>query len=177
MNGQWLQPGALATMPAYARVPEEVLAGVVRSLSGEPAAQQRMDAAFRVLERDQPALAAFLASELTSLDQQAAQALCYFLSLAVFLAFRESFGPRLGRLSQHDLDAALESLVADGEVRGQTCQAGSYSEDVIAIGQPAVMGLLGCEIELAPEEAGDLGQVMQALLLQVLALTHAVAPA
>jgi hypothetical protein len=172
----WIQAGALAPIPCYAVVGEDVIAAVLRRLTADAALQQRLDAAFRLVEAEQPALAGFLATELSSLGAQPAQALCYFLSLCTFLAFREAFGARLGSLVQDDLDSALEQLVADGEVRSASCKHGSYSEDVIAIGQPALMRLVHTEIDLAPEGADDLDPVLQALLVQLVALTHAVAP-
>jgi hypothetical protein len=172
----WIQAGALAPVPAYAVVSKEAVARVLQRLTTSGALQSRLDEAFRVLEREQPALAGFLAAELSDLDHQAAQALGYFLFLVGFLSFREEFGARIGSISDAELQAALCSLVADGEVRERACRAGSYSEDALSIGQPALMALVHGEIDLAPEQTADFDPVLQTLLVGLVALTDAVAP-
>jgi hypothetical protein len=172
----WIQAGALSPVPTYAVLADDALKGVVQRLADYKALQQRLDDGFRQLEREQPALAFFLSGELTELELQPAQALAYFLFLLVFMAFREGFGARLRELAEDDIDAALEQLLLDGEVRSRTCRAQSYSEDAIALGQPALMRIVQGEIENAPEEAGELSPIVQAVLVEIVALTHAVAP-
>ena len=58
----------------------------------------------------------------------------------------------------------------------------SYSEDAIAVGQPALIGLLRTEVDRAVQEQPDapweaLDPFYESLLVMVLVLTHAVAPA
>ena len=172
----WIQAGALAPTPGYAVVDKNAVAQVLRRLTAGDLLEPRLHASFRLLEREQPSLASFVADELSMLETSAGQALSYFLFLVAFLSFREAFGPRLGAVTQDDLDAALDQLVADSEVRGHTCGAGSYSEDVVAAAQPALMSLVQGEIELAPEGTGDLDAALQALLVHIVALGRAVAP-
>jgi hypothetical protein len=172
----WIQAGALAATPDYAVVGKDAVAQVLRRLTAGDLLEPRLKAAFHLLEREQPALAGFVADELSMLEAPAGQALGYFLFLVAFLSFREAFGPRLGAVAQDDLEAALDQLVADSEVRGRTCLAGSYSEDVVAAAQPALMSLVHGEIELAPEGAGDLDPLLQASLVQIVALSRTVAP-
>lgn len=171
-----IQPGALSPVPSYASVPPQAVAAVLQRLTAVASMQQPLDRAFRRLEAEQPELAGFIAGELSELEQPEAQALGYFLFLLVFLAFEEAFGRRLRRLEAEDLDAAIECLVADGEVRSQTCPAGSYSEDVVAVGQPALMDMLRGEIKAAAERIPEVDPILQALLVEVVALTTAVAP-
>lgn len=172
----WIQAGALQPVPSYAVVVEAEVAAALSRLTADEAVQGRLAKAFRVLEHEQPALAQLLSSELESLERPAAQTLLYFLFLLVFLAFRSAFGPRLNAVEASDLHAALERLVVDGEVRSQTCFAQSYSEDVIALGQPALLRLIHGELDGELEHADDASPILQALLTEVLALTHAVAP-
>jgi hypothetical protein len=172
-----IQPGALAAVPSYAAVPAQAVAAVLQRLTGAGSLQQPLDVAFRRLESEQPELAGFIAGELSELEQAEAQALGYFLFLLVFMAFDEAFRPRLRRLDGEDLDRALELLVVDGEVRSQTCLAGSYSEDVVAVGQPALMDTIRGEIKAAAERVPEVDPILQALLVEVVALTAAVAPA
>jgi hypothetical protein len=172
----WIQAGALAPVPTYAVIADDALKGVVQRLSDHAKLQRRLDDAFRQLEREQPALAHFLSGELHDLELQAAQALAYFLFLLVFLAFRDGFGPRLREIAEDDVEAALAQLLADGEVRSQTCRANSFTEDMVALGQPALMRVVQGEIDNAPDEAGELTPIVQAVLVEVVALTHGVAP-
>jgi len=170
-----IQPGALQPVPTYAVVPESVVLGVLRRFTSGKAMQPRLDAAFRTLEREQPALAEFLGAELSEIEAPEAQALGYFLFLAVFSAFRESFGSRLCAVGSDDLESVVDRLLADGDARSQAAPAETYSEDVIALGQPALMRLVRAEIE--EQVAGDqAGPILQALLVEIVALTSAVAP-
>jgi hypothetical protein len=129
-----------------------------------------------MLEGEQPALASFLGNELAELEDAAAQALAYFLFLSVFMSFRETFGERLAQVAQDDLDAVLDRLIADSEVRGAACQANSYSEDAIALGQPALMRLVHNELRDGNPDATDAEPMLQALLVLIVALTDAVMP-
>ena len=169
-----IQPGALSPVPSYAAVPAQAVAVVLQRLTAAGSLQHPLDVAFRRLESEQPELAGFIASELSELEQPEAQALGYFLFLTVYLAFEEAFHRRVRRLEPEDLDAALEQLVVDGEVRSQTCPAGSYSEDVVAVGQPALMDTIRGEIKAAAEKIPEVDPILQALLVEVVALTQAV---
>lgn len=172
----WIQAGALQPVPSYAVISADAIARVTGRLSDHRGLQQRLDMAFRQLEREQPQLTGFLAAELNELEAQPAQALGYFLFVLVFLAFREGFGARLREVAAEDLRAALEHLLADGEVRSRACSAGSYSEDIVALGQPALMHVVQSELENAPDGAGELSPVVQSVLVEIVALTQAVAP-
>lgn len=166
--------GALEPAPRHAEVPDHVVLAVLRELGDDDGLRARLDREFRRLEAEQPTLAEMLSSELTGLEEAAAQALAYYLFLAVCAAFREAFGLRLGPVSELDLDAAIETLLADGEVRSRTCIAGSYSQDVVALWQPAVMRLVNAEIDAA-QAAAHVDPVLQVLLVLIVALTRAVA--
>ena len=172
-----IQPGALSPVPSYAAVPAQAVAAVLQRLTAAGSLQQPLDSAFRRLESEQPELAGFIAGELSELEQPEAQALGYFLFLLVYLAFEDAFARRLRKLEPEDLDSALEQLVADGEVRSQTCPAGSYSEDIVAVGQPALMDTIRGEIKAAAERIPEVDPILQAILVEVVALTNVVAPA
>jgi hypothetical protein len=165
--------GALEPAPGYAVVPEHSVLAVLRELGDDDLLRTRLDRQFRRLEAEQPTLADMLSSELTGMDAPG-QALAYYLFLTVCAAFRDAFGARLGEVGDIDLDRAIETLLADGEVRSQTCIAGSYSQDVVALWQPAVMRLVHAEVDAA-REAADADPVLQVLLVLIVALTRAVA--
>jgi hypothetical protein len=166
--------GALEPAASHAVVPEHVVAAVLRDLGDDELLRARLDREFRRLESEQPILADMLAAELSGMDGAAGQALVYYLFLAVCAAFRETFGARVGEVTDPDLDRAIETLLADGEVRSQTCIARSYSEDVVAVWQPALMRLVQAELDGARDGA-QVEPVLQVLLVLIVALTRAVA--
>lgn len=170
-----IHPGALPLVPSYAVVSEDAVRAVLRSLTEGQAITTRLDGAFAQLEREQPALEAYLTSELDAIDEPSAQAFAYFLLLTVFMAFRRDFGARLSTVTSQDLALVVDRLVVDSEVRTQAYGADSYSEDRIAIGQPALMHLVRSEMQrgVAGESAAAL---LQTLLVEIVALTAAVAP-
>jgi hypothetical protein len=184
--------GALEPAPAYAVVPEHIVASVLRDLAPDGGGRAELDRVFRRLEAEQPALTEFLASELSNLETADAQAVAYYLFLAVGQAFYSAFGGRLPALSSADLDHALDALLADGEVRSHACRVGSFSQDRVACLQPALMDAVMGEIDYAygalaaAEPQGELESttarneidpILQVLLVQVVALTRAVSPA
>lgn len=164
--------GALEPAPRHAEVPEHVVLTVLRELGDEDGLRARLDREFHRLEAEQPTLADLLSSELTGVEDAGAQALAYYLFLVVTAAFRDAFGARLALVSDLDLDQAIETLLADGEVRSRTCIAGSYSQDVVALWQPALMRLVQAELDAAHDAPVD--AVLQILLVLVVALTRAV---
>jgi hypothetical protein len=165
--------GALEPAPRFAEVPEHVVVAVLRELGDDDGLRARLDREFRRLEVEQPTLADMLSSELSGLDEAAAQALAYYLFLVVCGAFRDAFGARLGLIGELDLDRAIETLLADGEVRSRTCMAGSFSQDVVALWQPALMRLVHAEIDAA-STAVQADPVLQVLLVLLVALSRAV---
>jgi hypothetical protein len=169
-----IQAGALSPVPRWAAVPERAVADALRRLTGDAGMQPRLDEAFRRLELEQPELSAFVAGELSELEQPEAQALGYFLFMLVYVAFAEAFGRRMRAIEADELEAALAQLLTDGEVRGAACRFGSYSEDAIALGQPALMALVRGEVEDAAKQATEVDAIMQAALVEILALSAAV---
>jgi hypothetical protein len=182
---------AFEPVPEYARVRPDVLREVRSRLLREPSLAAALDSAFVAIERRQPAIATFIAHDLAGIDAPTAQGVAYFLSLMVVLSFEESFGRRLGCVELADLRESLDLLLADGELRATGHAGRFYSEDALALGQPAIMNLLRGEIDVAmgtlprnaetERDACDLTEQLEAfyqtLLVLTLTLTHAVAPA
>ena len=178
----FVEPVALVPTPAYARIAPNVLVTVLSSMLDKSRVLPRaLDAGFREMESRQPALSAFLADEIAKLPDPRVQGFAYFLAVLVFRAFESSFGVRLGRIQTRDMTHMLERLIVDGQLRSGGAAGASYSEDAIAIGQPALVGLLRSEVDRAisrdpqaPWEALD--DFYQGLLVAVLVLTEAVGP-
>lgn len=155
-------------------------------MTGDAAQLQReLDAGFRRLELRQPDLAAYLAHELARAEAAAAQTLGYFLFVFIHEAFAEAFGGRLGPVSVRELRRLASRLIADGELRGTAAFGDSYSEDLIALGQPSLVPLVREEVDRVIDDLqldargaeASAGSVHEAALLEIVALSHAVAPA
>lgn len=178
----FVEPVALGAVPPYARVAQTAVDAVVKRIyRGATGLDRALAAGFRLMEQRQPALAAFVAYELSELLSQALQAVAFRLSVLAFHAFEEAFGPRLGRIELRDINRALSCLVADSELRSECVRGNTYSEDAIALGQPALVACLRGEVERAiakaPElEWENLDRFYESLLAMVLVMTHAVAP-
>lgn len=181
---------AFESVPDYARVQSDVLRDVRSRLLHEPSLAAALDTAFVAIERRQPAIANFIAHDLATIDAASAQGVAYFLAMLVVLSFEEAFGRRLGCVELGDLKHSLDRLITDGELRAGGRAGRFYSEDALALGQPAIIKLLRAEFDVAlsslPKnaesecEAADLTKQLetfyQTLLVLTLALTQAVAP-
>jgi hypothetical protein len=177
----FVEPCALPPVPDYARVDDDILNNVrARLVGGTGSVRSALDRAFRAMEQKQPAIASFVAHDLADVEEPAAQGIGYYLAVLVVCAFEEAFGRRLACVELSDLHGALDCLIADGEVRGSS--AGFYSEDALALGQPALMRLLRAEIERTlpaadggeEQQAGQLDTFYETLLVLIVALTQAV---
>jgi len=168
----WVSPGALTPVPSHATVDEATVGSVVRELLRGDALRSELDATFRRLELRHPALAELVAGEVAEIESAPGQSLGYFLYLTVYRAFEHRFGVRLGPISHQQLDAALERLVTDSEVR-ESCAPSTCSEDVLALGQPALMQLIDRELRKA-ENTEELMPAFEALLVELLVLSDAV---
>lgn len=175
---------AFEPVPAYARVHSDVVASVrARLLREPPALQSTLDSAFRAMEDRQPAVASFISNELAGIEEPGVQGIAYFLAVLVVDVFEDAFGPRLGSLELADLGQALERLIADGEVRSGGAAGQFYSEDALALGQPALVKLVRTEIDravasspAAPDGGSPLDAFYESLLVVIVALTQSVAP-
>jgi hypothetical protein len=179
----FVQPVALQPVPAFARVAPAVLTQVLSRLLAEPdALTDTLDDGFRHMEARQPSLAEFVSNELAAIEGPRLSAVAYFLAVLVHQAFEEAFGARVGRVQLSDLTQTVDNLVTDGQLRTQGGDTITYSEDAIALGQPALVTLLRSELdrvlEEAPQEAKSLSidALYEMLLVELLALTNAVAP-
>lgn len=177
----FVQPVALPPIPSHARVAQGAITQVLERMSGGHAAlQETLDGGFRRMEIQHPALAEFVAEELSLLEGSAPQTLGYFLFVVVYLAFHQEFGTRLGRVSASDLEVTRARLLTDGELRDAGTAGDSYSEDLVAVGQPALVRLLRTEIDRALSEAPGGAEWREAeppyegLLVEILVLTQAV---
>lgn len=181
----FLQKAAIRQVPRFAVVDESAVEGVEALLDvGEEAIQEVLDSGYRELDRRQPVLAAWLAEEVSDREDELAQSLGYFLAIAIYMAFKEAFGARLGAVDETGLGLALETLSIDEELRASDPSDTLTSDDVIALGQPVLIDFIQHHMREAVEQAGEeadvdsLDRVYRAVLVEIIALSHAVeAPA
>lgn len=177
----FLRKAAIRPVPTHAVVGEEAIQAVEEQLGeDEGSLQDALDQGYRDLDRLQPALGTWVAEQVARRDDELVQSLGYFLTVAVFLVFREAFPRRLAEIDTGALQLALDMLAADEELRANDPTEVLDSDDVVAMGQPALLGFVQHHVEQALEQAdgeldlSDLDRIYRALLVEVIALSHAV---
>jgi hypothetical protein len=177
----FIRKAALRPVPAHARVDEHAIEALEAELDHEgDGLQQVLDTGFREMENRQPLLAGWLSDQVADGDDELSQSVGYFLVVSVYLAFREAFPRRLVEVDEGALRMALDTLTADEELRAEDPREVLDSDDVVALGQPRVVDFIQHHLEEALKQAGndvDLGQldrIYRALLIEVIALSHAV---
>lgn len=182
----WVRGAAIRPVPPYAVVSREVLDRVEEELA-ESGMQEKsdLDDAFGRFERTQPALAQAAAQVLSRPLDETALALGYFLTIAVWLAFERAFAKRLSEVTDEQLRAAQAALDLEEELRAAHSEEPLDIEDVMAIEQPSVLAFVNEHVEAALEptetdprevDVDDVHAVYRVVLVQTLALSHAVIP-
>ncbi len=147
---------------------------------GDERLQEVLDAGYREMDRLQPFLAEWLAQQVSSRADELAQSVGYFLAVTVYLAFREAFPTRLQQVDEISLQLAMDTLSTDEELRANDPHEVMESDDVVAMGQPALVGYVQHHFDEALGQAEDevdldaFDGVYRAILVEVIALSHAV---
>ncbi|MBX3251307.1 MAG: hypothetical protein KF901_29280 [Myxococcales bacterium] len=177
-----VRKAALRPVPTYAVIEAHTIHVIEGSLDeDEDSLQDSLDQGFAELDRRQPALAEWLADELARTQDELVQSLGYFLAVTVYLAFREAFPTRLREVDPDALQIARETLHADEQIRAEDPSEILDSDDVIAMSQPALVAYVQHHVDEALDQGeGDidldeLERIYRAILVQVIALSHAVA--
>lgn len=142
--------------------------------------QQSLDATYREMDRKQPALAHYLAEQVSRHSDDLAQSLGYFLVVSVYMAFREAFPTRLSEVDETRLRLAIDMLAADEELRANDPAELLESDDIVAMGQPVVLHFVQHHLEQALSQAGEeadldaFDEIYRAILVEVIALSDAV---
>jgi hypothetical protein len=179
----WVRRSAIRPVPRYARLPESSVHAIEVTFSAADArARQLARASFERLTAQQPALTEYLAHKLSDSLDDTALALGHMLAVAVFVGFESFAGSALRSLSREAVAAADLALAADEELRRSDPQDALDSEDIVAIDQPALMAFVNEHIERTLEQhaldvdVDDVDVVFRAILVEILALSQAVAP-
>jgi hypothetical protein len=181
----WVRGAAIRPVPPYAVVARDVLDSIEAELAdGGVDAKSELDEAFERFERTQPALAEAAADILARPLDETALALGYFLTIAVWLSFERAFRGRLAEVSEEEREAADVALQLEEQLRATHSDEPLELEDVMAIEQPAVLAFVNEHVEAALEpqdsdpreiDVDDVHVVYRSVLVQTLALSHAVA--
>lgn len=184
-----VRKAALRPVPKWAVVDENAIASVEEALGDDTdeggtdvQLQTALDAAYREMDRLQPVMARYLAEAVAERDDDLAQSVGYFLIVTVHMAFREAFPTRLGPVDDDALQMAIDTLDADEELRKDDPAEMMESDDVVAMTQPPLLHFVQHHIEQALEQAGEtpdlsaFDHIYRAVLVEVVALSHAVAP-
>jgi hypothetical protein len=179
----WVRRAAIRPVPSYAKVAAPDVERVEDSLSGDdPESEERLTEALGRFETTQPALSSRVAHTLGHPLDETALALGYFLSIAVWLTFETSFGARLGEVQESDLEASSQALALDEELRRDAPDEAVDTDDVVAMEQPAMVEFVREHVEVALEahadevELDDVDAIYRLILLEIVALSHAVRP-
>lgn len=174
---------ALRDVPAWAKVDEVALQAVEESLAEDgDELQKTLDSSYREMDLRQPALAQWLADQVSSKSDDLAQSLGYFLAVTVYMAFREAFPRRLDSVEARALQIAIEMLEVDEQLRANDPSEMLESDDVVAMGQPVLLHFVQHHLDQALEQAGDepdlaaFDQIYRAVLVEVIVLSDAVIP-
>lgn len=179
----WVRGAAIRPVPPYAVVSRAVLAEIERALGDEDAAADaELEQWFEKFERTQPELAGHINRVLSRPLDETALALGYFLSVAVWLGFDRAFRGRLGHVSEDALAAAEAAIALEEELRAKHTEEPLELDDVMAIEQPGIVAFLHEHVDAALDAAAEDGDVdvddvhlvYRAVLLETLALSHAV---
>ncbi len=177
----FLRKAALRPVPRWAVVDDLALDDLEDTLGdGQERLQQALDAGYRDMDRLQPHLAEWMATQLSSRHDELAQSVGYFLAVTVYMAFREAFPTRLTTVDELSLQLAIDTLSVDEELRANNPTEVLESDDVVAMGQPVLLGYVQHHFDEALAQADDevdleaFDVVYRAILVEVIALSHAV---
>lgn len=181
VGGVWVRRAAIRPVPSYALVPGRVLEQIEEQLAeDDDDSRQKLDDAFTRFERTQPALAERISTVLSRPLDETALALGYFLTLAIWLAFDETFSKDLQEVTETGLSSVEEALALDEQIRLSDPAEAVDSDDVIAMEQPDVLAFVQEHLDAALEanandvDVDDVHEIYRVVLIEVLALSYAV---
>lgn len=180
----WLAQTAIPSIARYAQVSAPALESAARKLASAEGtiSPQRLSHEFSLCERDQPALARWMAKAIAAPADDAARGLGASLAITLWNAFRLTAGDRLRKLTNEDCEAAEALLQTDEELRRADPRVVLESDDVIAMHQPEIAKFIRARLEdtmasFADEiDVDDVDAMYRMLLVEVLALSYAVQP-
>lgn len=182
----WLARSAIRPVPAHAQVTPESIEAAEASLSERGDLEAQVQQGLRELDRQQPTLSRWVEGAIDGVSDETAVALMQYLSVICHRAFVEGFGRRVAAVDEGALSAVVATFDFDEETRRGAAEESLESDDVVAMGQPHLVGFVREQIEAAlePDEDGEaadvdldaVAAVYRAVLVEILALGQAVSP-
>lgn len=182
----WPARSAIRPVPAHAQVSRDSIDTAEGELSERGDLEAQVLQGMRDLERQQPSLARWLERATGGVRDETAVALGQYLSVICWRSFVDGFGQRLTAVDEGSLSAVAATFDFDEEIRRGAADELLESDDVVAMGQPHLVGFVREQVEAAlePDEDGDaadvdldaVSTVYRAVLVEILALGQAVAP-
>lgn len=180
----WTRGVAIRPVPPHAVVDARTIESIRDALAtDDDEAQEKLDGAFARFEATQPALSARLedALERRGMDETA-RTLGYFLGVCVWLAFDRQFESRVLRVDETAVRAAIAALDLESELRAQEPADALEADDIVAREQPALMAFVHEHVDVALDgterdvDVDDVYAIYRIVLVELLSLSHAVAP-
>lgn len=184
----WVRGAAIRPVPRYAVVGRETLERIEQRLADDSSSgREELDKAFARFESTQPHLADAASQVLSRPLDETALALGYFLSIAIWLSFEETFGEhRLREVSADAVQATAAAIALEEELRASRGDEPFDLDDVVSIEQPNVLAFVHEHVDAAlttNEDTGgreidvdDVHRVYRTMILLTLSLSHAVVP-
>lgn len=179
----WVRSAAIRPVPGFAQLSAETLEDVEQWLGeDELLTEDRLSEAFERFEREQPVLADRIGTQLSRTHDEVALALGYFLTLAIWLAFSNTYRAQLGLVDDLALSSVEEALALDEKLRGEDPFEAVDSDDVVGMEQPFVLRFIHDHIDAALDvHAGEtdveaVHAIYRLLIIELLALSYAVVP-
>jgi hypothetical protein len=183
LSAVWVRRSAIKPIPRHARVPQSVVAAACGKLATLDARAERLvREGHERFSVEQPAVARYLIERLPPSLDGVALALGRMLSVAVFLAFEALPTGVLRAVSADTVASADVSLGADEELRRADPMDALETEDIVAIEQPALVAFVNQHVGLTLQKHAEtvdvdhVAVVFRAILVEILALSHAVSP-
>lgn len=177
----WVRRSAIRPIPAWAKIGTRALEKIEEQLAADDdGAKKRLDESFARFEQAQPALSARVSGILAEPLDDTALALGYFLTLAIWLAFEDSFKGEVQEVDAVALAAVDEMLQLDEQIRLSDPAEVVDSDDVVAMEQPQLLEFVHEHLDAALEanadevDVDDVHAVYRAVLVLILALSYAV---
>ena len=168
-------------MPAYARLTRGAIDAVRDQMAAdEETTREQLNQAFENFEQNQPQIADRVGQVLSKALDETALALGYFLSLSVWLMFERALPQQLNTVSPAELEATIELIALDEELRRSDPTEAIDTDDIIATEQPEVLAFVHEHVDATLEthageiDVDDVHEIYHVVLVQVLALSYAV---
>lgn len=180
----WPARSAIRPVPMHAQVSRDSIDAAEGELSERGDLEAQVLQGMREMSRLQPTLSRWIERAIDGVLDETALALGQYLSVICWRAFVDGFGQRVAAVDDATLSAVVATFDCDEEIRRGAADEVLESDDVVAMGQPHLVGFVREQVEAAlePDEDGDaadvdldaVSAVYRVVLVEILALGQCV---